>query len=77
MKVLVTHLYTNATQDEIRELFEQYGKVDEVEFFFSSNDGQRISLCLVEMPNKNEGEAAIKGLHGTSLGEQTLNVYSL
>ena len=72
--IFVGNLNYAATEDEIRELFEQFGTVDRVSLISDRDTGRPRGFGFVEMPNDDEGARAIEELNGVSLGGRTLNV---
>ncbi|XP_068611848.1 RNA-binding protein 4.1-like [Brachionichthys hirsutus] len=66
VKIFIGNLACNATPEELRELFEKYGKVSECDIV--KNYG------FVHMNNRSEAEEAIKNLHQHELSGWRLNV---
>ena len=61
MKIYVSNLAVDITDEEIRMLFECFGQVASVEMRRSPGS------ALVDMPDKTAAREAITGLHGQSL----------
>ena len=74
MKIYVGNLSRDVTEDELRQEFEVFGKVDSVTIMKDRYSGQPRGFGFVEMPTKAESQAAIAGLKGKTLGDRTLNV---
>ena len=74
MNIYVGNIAFNATADDIRQLFEQYGMVEKVTVITDRDTGRSRGFGFVEMPNAGEGRAAIEGLHGTDLHGRSLTV---
>jgi len=74
MNIFVGNLSFNATEDEIRQLFEAYGAVDKVNVITDRETGRARGFGFVEMPDSQEAKAAIAGLQGKDLGGRALNV---
>ena len=72
--IFVGNLNYAATEDEIRELFEQFGAVERVSLISDRDTGRPRGFGFVEMPNDDEGSRAVEELNGVSLGGRTLNV---
>lgn len=66
VKIFIGNLACNATAEELRELFEKYGKVTECDIV--KNYG------FVHMSNMSEAEEAIKNLHQHQLHGWRMNV---
>ena len=62
MKIYVGNLSLEATEDELRQEFEVFGKVDSVTVMRNRQSGQSRGFGFVEMPTEAEARAAMKGL---------------
>jgi RNA recognition motif-containing protein len=72
--IFVGNLDFNTGEDELRQLFEQYGPVDRVAIMTDRDTGRSRGFGFVEMTNTEDGEKAIAALNGMQLGGRTLNV---
>lgn len=72
--IFVGNLDFHTTEDELRQLFAQYGAVDRVSLMTEQSTGRSRGFAFVEMANIEEGEKAIAALNGTQLGSRKLNV---
>ena len=72
--IFVGNLDFTTGEDELRQLFGQYGKVDRVTIMTDRDTGRSRGFGFVEMANREEGERAIAGLNGAQVGSRTLNV---
>ena len=72
--IFVGNLDFNTGEDELRQLFEQYGPVDRVAIMTDRDTGRSRGFGFVEMTNTEDGEKAIAALNGAQLGGRTLNV---
>jgi len=70
----VGNLSFNTGEDELRQLFEQYGQVDRVAIMTDRDTGRSRGFGFVEMTNDEDGEKAIAALNGSQVGGRTLNV---
>uniref|UniRef100_A0A3Q2NTS9 RNA-binding protein 14 n=1 Tax=Fundulus heteroclitus TaxID=8078 RepID=A0A3Q2NTS9_FUNHE len=66
VKIFIGNLSSDSTAQELRQLFEKYGKVSECDIV--KNFG------FVHMNNQSEAEEAIKNLHQTELHGWRINV---
>lgn len=73
-KLFVGNLSFRTTQDELFDLFTQYGAVESVAIINDRETGQPRGFAFVEMANGDEAEAAIAALNGTELGGRAINV---
>jgi len=74
MNIYVGNLGADITQEELKELFETYGKTESVSIVKDKYSGQSRGFGFVEMPAKSEGLAAIAGLNSKAFKGQTLSV---
>ena len=74
MHIFVGNLAYTSTEADVRQLFESYGTVDTVRLMTDRDTGRPRGFGFVEMPNATEAQAAITGLHGTSLDGRPLTV---
>ncbi len=71
--IYVGNLPYTATEDEVRELFEQHGNVDSVKLITDRETGRPRGFGFVEM-NDSDAERAIRALDGTDFGGRGLRV---
>ena len=64
MNIYVGNLPYSVTEDELRESFASFGEVSSVSIITDRFSGQSKGFGFVEMPNDNEGAAAIEALEG-------------
>ena len=74
MNIFVGNLAFSATDDDLRQLFEQYGAVDKVNIITDRETGRSRGFGFVEMSDSNAAKAAIEGLQGHELAGRALNV---
>jgi RNA recognition motif-containing protein len=74
VNIYVSNLAYNATDDDLRQLFESYGEVDTIRIITDRDTGQSRGFGFVEMPDSAAANAAIQGLQGKELGGRTLTV---
>jgi RNA recognition motif-containing protein len=74
VNIYVSNLAYNATDDDLRQLFESYGEVDTIRIITDRDTGQSRGFGFVEMPDSAAAKAAIQGLQGKELGGRTLTV---
>ncbi len=73
-KIFVGNFPFSTTEDELRELFQPFGKIDSVSLVTDRNTGRSRGFAFVEMPDDNEAAAAIKALNGKDTGGRPLTV---
>jgi RNA recognition motif-containing protein len=74
MKIYVGNLPYELTEEELREEFGTFGDVTSVNIVTDRYTGRPRGFGFVEMAIVSEGQAAIAGLNGKALKNQTLNV---
>ena len=74
MNLYVGNLSREVTDEELRQEFEAFGKVESVNIIKDRYSGQSRGFGFVEMATREEGQAAIDGLKGKSLKGRELDV---
>jgi RNA recognition motif-containing protein len=74
MKIYVGNLPDEVTEEELRQEFATFGEVASVSIVTDRYSGRPRGFGFVEMATVSQGQAAIAGLNGKLLKEQTLNV---
>ncbi len=72
-KIYVGNLSFDASESEIRELFENHGSVHTVDLITDRDTGRSRGFAFVEMED-DDATAAIAALNGTEAGGRTLKV---
>jgi len=74
MNIYVGNLSRDVTEEDLRESFEAFGKVESVTLIKDKFSGESRGFGFVEMPAKAEAQSAIAGLNGKELKGRPLNV---
>ena len=74
MKLYVGNLSYQITEDELSELFSEFGAVESVKIITDRETGQSRGFGFVEMASKEEGEAAMNELNGKEHNSRALVV---
>lgn len=74
MNIYVGNLSFDATEDEIRELFAEFGKVTSVALIKDKFTGQPRGFGFVEMADDSEANKAIQALNGREFRRRALTV---
>ena len=74
MKLFVGNLSFATVEDDLRDLFSQYGTVTDVFVATDRVSGRSRGFGFVTMGNEAEGQAAISALEGHSLDNRNLTV---
>src|SRR5271157_3617404 len=72
--IYVGNLSFDATEEEVRSLFEAYGAVDRVSIVTDRDTGQPRGFAFVEMTDDDAATKAMEGLNGANLGGRNLNI---
>ena len=67
MNIYAGNLPWGLSEEDIREAFEAFGEVVSVKIIQDKFTGRSRGFGFVEMPNQEEGEAAIAALNGKDL----------
>jgi RNA recognition motif-containing protein len=74
MNIYVGNLSYSVTEDDLRQAFEAFGQVASVSIIKDKYSNQSKGFGFVEMPGKEEAQAAISGMNGKDLKGRALNV---
>jgi RNA recognition motif-containing protein len=74
MKIYVGNLNYRSTEDEIQQLFSDFGDVKSVQIIKDKMSGRSKGFAFVEMENDAEAKEAIEALHEAEFGERNLVV---
>jgi cold-inducible RNA-binding protein len=74
MKIYVGSLSYDVTEEELRQEFLAFGKVESVSIITDKYSGRPKGFAFVEMPSVSEGQAAIAALNGKTLKDRPLTV---
>ena len=74
MKLYVGNLSFDTTENDLQELFEQFGSVREAALVTDRATARSRGFAFVTMGSAAEGEAAIKGLEGKEFQGRNLTV---
>lgn len=72
-KIYVGNLSFQTTEEEVRELFSEYGSVESVAMISDRDTGRFRGFCFVEMDSE-AADAAIAALDGKEVGGRSLRV---
>jgi|SRR5436309_1537098 len=73
-KIFVGNFPFSMTEDELRSMFEPYGKVDSASVVTDRDTGRSRGFGFVEMPDNGEADRAITALNGQDSGGRSLTV---
>lgn len=73
-KLYVGNISFKTTEDELKELFSQFGDVVSVKVITDAQTGSPRGFGFVEMATAEDAQKAIAGLNGTISAERTLSV---
>ena len=74
MKIYVSNISDEVTEEDIRRAFGVFGKVDSVSVVHDKSAGESTYCALIEMPSDQEASAAISGLSEAKLKGRTIQV---
>jgi cold-inducible RNA-binding protein len=72
--IYVGNLSFDATEDQLRGLFEAHGAVEKVSIITDRDTGQPRGFAFVEMTDDEAAGKAMEALNGTNLGGRNLTV---
>ena len=74
MNIYVGNLALSVTQDNLRELFIEFGEVETAKIVTDRFSGVSKGFGFIEMPSNSEADQAIKALNGKFVGRQNIKV---
>ncbi len=74
MILYVGNVYFGLTEDQLREIFERYGKVESVKIMTDRETGRSRGYGFIEMENDQDAELAKNELNGALVSGRNLKV---
>ncbi len=74
MNIYVGNLHYGLTEDDLKEVFGEYGDVESVKIIADKFSGRSKGFGFVDMPNDLEGQKAIDELNDTDLKGRNMKV---
>ncbi|MCW1887088.1 hypothetical protein OKA04_20285 [Luteolibacter flavescens] len=74
MIILIRNIDRNITEEHVRRMLDQYGKVKTFDLVIDKVTGKSKGFGFADMPSIDQAEQMIKGLNGTQLGGEKLRV---
>jgi len=74
MNIYVGNLPYNIVEEDLREIFEEYGEVSTVKIIADKLTGRSKGFGFVEMDNSQEATKAIEELNNAELGGRNIKV---
>ncbi len=74
VKIYVGNLSFKATDDDLRAAFEPYGEVVSARVIKDKETGRSRGFGFVEMPNQEQGNAAISKVNNTDIVDRPVRV---
>lgn len=74
MNLYVGNLGFDVTDQELKTAFQAHGEIESARIIIDRDSGRSKGFGFVEMPNREQADAAIKALNGTDLGGRAITV---
>ncbi len=74
MNIYIGNLNYKLSESELEQVFTEFGEVSSVKIIKDKFTGKSKGFGFVEMPNSNEGNAAIEELDGAEVGGRNMRV---
>jgi RNA recognition motif-containing protein len=74
MNIYVGSLSYDVTENELKDLFSEFGDVSSVKIIEDRDTGRPKGFAFVEMPNQDEAENAIKSLNEKEIKGREIKV---
>lgn len=72
--IYVGNLSFQATEDDIREAFSEFGEIASVNIIMDRETGRSRGFAFVEMPDSNEAKTAIEGTNQRTIQGRQISV---
>jgi RNA recognition motif-containing protein len=72
MEICVENLPSDVTGNDLREVFELFGRVETADVVKHGYDNECRGLGFVDMPSRSEAASAVFGLHGRNWDGQAI-----
>lgn len=74
MNMYIGNLAFTVTEDDLQELFSEYGQIESVNIVTDRFTRQSKGFGFIDMPNNSEADKAIKALNGTEFKGRNIKV---
>ena len=74
MNLYVGNLAYSVTEEDLKEVFSEFGDLESVNIIKDKYSGQSKGFGFVEMPDNSEADKAIKALNGSQLKGRPIKV---
>ena len=74
MNIYIGNLDYSIRENELKELFDQYGEVTSAKVTIDRATGRSKGFGFIEMPNENEAREAVEKLNGHPLKNREIRV---
>ena len=74
MNIYVGNISFNAKEQDVKDLFSQFGDVDSVRVITDKYSGRSKGFCFVDMPTEDQAKAAIAELDGKEFMGRNIKV---
>ncbi|MEA2083421.1 MAG: RNA-binding protein [Thermodesulfobacteriota bacterium] len=74
MDIYVGQLPYNVNENELKELFSEFGEIASVNLIMDRYSGKSKGFCFIDMPNNSEADTAIKALNKSMLKGREIKV---
>ncbi|MCB2230344.1 RNA-binding protein [bacterium] len=74
MKIYIGNMSFDMTEDDLRQTFESFGEVSDINIIMDRDTGRPRGFAFVEMPDSGAASSAIADLNGKEIGGRRLTV---
>jgi RNA recognition motif-containing protein len=74
MDIYVGNLSYDATEEDVKKLFEEFGEIESVKIITDRYSGRSKGFGFVGMPNEEEAKSAIDALNGKEMMGREIKV---
>ena len=74
MKLWVRNLDRSTTEEGLKTIFKEFGKVQSCNLVIDQASGESKGFCFVEMPKVGDAKSAVKNLNNKTIGSNKIRV---
>jgi RNA recognition motif-containing protein len=74
MNIYVGNLSFNVKEDNLKQMFNEFGDVESIKIIMDGRTGQSKGYGFVEMPSNSQADQAIKALNGKFIEGRNIKV---
>ncbi len=74
MNIYIGNLSFSTTEETLKDLFAEYGKIESVKVIKDRYTGRPKGFAFIEMPDNSEADKAVKALNGNRIDGNNIKI---